>query len=274
MEGTTMLETTKMYIKETSLKNKNFNTFKHVETLIRNKELEKALAKKSFRDGKTILEDDHTDIDVLTCSESVIKTSLGNDAGQFIKDRDEIIALQNEVDKCLPLEDVTSLDMTDRVSVTLIAHAIYSSVVLDSDIFNPEKSGVDISNAISAYYKRGSMKDLKDALRPVFHKLLGQDGTNFYAVKTKKSDFAESDLRHFLASFGGSARRNSTKKKVDGETVTTWGNYVYNTKSSNKKLQASAFTTLCAVVLDNASKHTVIKPEESTPEETPATAEA
>ena len=156
------------------------------------------------------------------------------------------------------MDKITSLCLTDRIHVTLMAHAIYKNVVLDADIFDTEKGGVDISKAIQAYYNKGSMKDLKDALRPVFNKLLGSEGDYFYAIKTSRSDFEEKDLRNFLATFGGTAKRETTKKGKD----VVFGSYNYIDKSGNKKVQLSAFTTLCAVVLDNAKKHSVIKPEE------------
>ena len=57
------------------------------------------------------------------------------------------------------------------------------------------------------------MKDLKNNLMPVFNKLLGSEGDYFYGIKTRKSDFSDEDLRNFLASFGGTAKRAETKVK-------------------------------------------------------------
>ena len=254
-----MLKTEKFYVQSNALKDTTFAMLDYVTALIRNTELSRMQYKDTFKKGKATIEKDHADIDVMTCEESIINVSLGNDAGQFIKDRAEIKALQEECAKCLPMDKITSLCLTDRIHVTLMAHAIYKSVVLDADIFDTEKGGVDISKAIQAYYNKGSMKDLKDALRPVFNKLLGSEGDYFYAIKTSRADFDEKDLRNFLATFGGTAKRETTKKGKD----IVFGNYNYVDKSGNKKVQLSAFTTLCAVVLDNAKKHSVIKPEES-----------
>lgn len=264
-----MLKSEKFFMKTTALKDKNFKFPDHVRTLVRNKELSVLQDKKSFKDGKKALEDAHADIDVLTCEESVINTVLKNNAGQFIKDRDDVVALKKEI-ASLPvtIDQVTALCPTDRVHITLMAHAIYKNVQLDTDIFDTEKGGVDISKAIQAYYSKGSIKDLKDALRPVFNKLIGSEGDYFYGIKTKKSDFTDKDLRNFLAPFGGSAKREQVKSKKDGVETITFKDFNYTDKSGNKKVQIAAFTTLCTVVLDNASKHDVIKPEEENKEET------
>lgn len=256
-----MLNSNKFYSKTNALKDTTFDFGGYVRTLVRNTELSRMLDKKSYKDGKKALEDAHADIDVLTCEADIVNKTLGNDAGQFIKDREEIIALKDEVATLLPIDSVTSLCPTDRVHITLMAHAIYKNVQLDADIFDTEKGGVDISKAVQAYYTNGSMKALKDALRPVFNKLIGSEGDYFYGIKTKKSDFTDKDLRNFLASFGGSAKREQTKTKKDGVEVVKFSDFNYTDKSGNKKVQISAFTTLCAVVLDNASKHEVIKPE-------------
>ena len=261
-----MLSTEKIFVKESAVKNLSvFNPYDYVRTLIRNTELTKALDKKSFKDGKKTLEETHANIDIMTCDEKVINETLLNDAGQFIKDRAEIIALKDEIASLpIKIEQVTALCPTDRVHITLMAHAIYKNVQLDADIFDTEKGGVDISKAVQAYYNKGSMKDLKDALRPVFNKLIGSEGDYFYGIKTKKSDFSDNELRNFLATFGGAAKREQVKTKKNGETIVTYKDFNYVDKSGNKKVQIAAFTTLCAVVLDNASKHEVIKPEAET----------
>lgn len=257
-----MLNTEKFYCNAHGLKDSTFDFGGYVKTLVRNTELATVKDKKTFKDGKKTIEDLHSDIDVLTCPVEMVNTALGNDAGQFIKDREEVIALTEECNSLpISMEQVTALCPTDRVHITLMAHAIYKNVRLDNEIFDTEKGGVDISKSIQAYYSNGKMSDLKDALRPVFNRLIGSEGDFFYGIKTKKSDFSEKDLRNFLASFGGSAKRNTEKKKKNGKTEIIFKNYDYTDKSGNKKIQISAFTTLCAVVLDNASKHEVIKPE-------------
>lgn len=256
-----MLKTEKFYSKTNALKDTSFKFADYVETLVRNKELQNVKEKKSFKDGRAELEKVNPDIDVLTCDIATVNKTLGNDAGQFIKDREEVIALQVECARLIPIEKVTALCLTDRVHITLMARAIYKNIQLDAEIFDTEKGGIDISKAIKTYYSNGSMKELKDALRPVFNKLIGNEGDYFYGIKVKKSDFAEKDLRNFLATFGGNAKREVLKSKKDGKETITFKDFNYVDKAGNKKIQIAAFTTLCAVVLDNASKHEVIKPE-------------
>lgn len=263
-----MLKSEKFYSKTNALKDTTFDFAGYVRTLVRHTELSRMQDKKSFKDGKKALEDLHANIDVMTCEKSIINEALGVDAGQFIKDREEIIALKEEIASLpITIDQVTALCPTDRVHITLMAHAIYKNVQLDADIFDTEKGGVDISKAIHAYYSKGSIKDLKDALRPIFNKLIGSEGDHFYGIKPKKSDFTEKDLRNFLATFGGSAKREQVKSKKDGVETITFKDFNYTDKSGNKKVQIAAFTTLCAVVLDNASKHEVIKSEEKKKEE-------
>lgn len=258
-----MLNSEKFYSKTNALKDTTFDFAGHVRTLVRNNELSRMQDKKSFKDGKKALEDAHADIDVMTCDASIINQTLGNDAGQFIKDREEIIALKDEIATLLPIDNVTALCPTDRVHITLMAHAIYSGVLLDAELFDPEKGGVDFTKAISLFFKNGTVSsDLKDNMKTIFNKILGTEGDYFYAVKPKKSDFNKSDIMHFLSRFSAKARRSSTKKNG----VINWGDYKYRTKT-DKNTQCRAFTEFCAVVLDNASKHSVVKPDAEEQEE-------
>ena len=89
-----MLKTEKFYVQSNALKANDFAMLDYVTSLVRNTELSRMQDKDTFKKGKAIIEKDHADIDVMTCEESIINVSLGNDAGQFIKDRAEIKALQ------------------------------------------------------------------------------------------------------------------------------------------------------------------------------------
>lgn len=68
-------------------------------------------------------------------------------------------------------------------------------------------------------------------LTSIFHRMFAESGIMFYGVNVKKSDISEECVRHFIASFGGTASRNSHK---DGDT-TVWDNYTYQVKMINKK---------------------------------------
>lgn len=245
-------------VKEVSVEN-GFSSFDYVKSLVRNTEYRNLIAKKTWVNGKKALENAHPGIDVLTCEETIINQVLKNDAGQFIKNRDEVVELKAEIETLLPMDKITSLCTTDRVHITLMAHAVYKKVQLDDSIFDVENGGVDISKVIAKYYANGSLSELKNTLRPIFNKLLGTEGDNFYAIGIKKSDFSGSDLRNFVASFGGNAKRKQITTKVDGKKITKIENFNYVDKSSNREIQIAAFTTLCAVVLDNANKHEVLK---------------
>lgn len=265
-----MLKADKFVVKSDALKvETGFCMMDYVRSLVRNTELTKAMDKKSFKDGKKAIESAHAEIDPMTCNETVIYEVLKTDGGQFIKDRNEVLALRSEVADCIPLDKVTSLCPNDRVHVTLMAHEIYKTVQLDPDIFNSEKGGIDISKCIKMYYSKGSLKDLKNNLTAVFNKLLGSEGDYFHGIKIRKSSFEDIDLRNFLANFGGMAKKSETKgKDKAGQDVKIYGDFNYIDKSENRKVQIAAFTTLCAVILDNASKHEVIKPTKVVEENT------
>ncbi len=235
-----------------------------VTSLIRNTELRNILNNKMYKDGKDLLEKSITNADVLTLENSEIQKVLGNDAGEFIKKRDEVVALKKELESCVPFEQVTSLSTTDKTHVYLIAHTCYNGVKLDAlDMFDTEKGGVDISKAIMSYYRSGKLNEIKEKLRPVFNKLMGTEGEYFYAFKPKRSDFENEDLRYFMAFFGKKAKRPKLEKMVDGQKVTDWGEFDWVNSSDNKKVQVAAFTTLMAVVLSCSKKHEVVKPAPS-----------
>ena len=116
-----MLKSEKFYSKTNSLKDTTFDFAGHVKTLVRNTELSRMQDKKSFKDGKKALEDAHADIDVLTCDASIINQTLGNDAGQFIKDREEIIALKEEIATLLPIDNVVATEFSNDAESKVVA---------------------------------------------------------------------------------------------------------------------------------------------------------
>ena len=124
----------------------------------------------------------------------------------------------------------------------------------------------DFSTLITAYYKKGTgVTAFKKMLTSIFHRMFAESGIMFYGVNVKKSDISEECVRHFIASFGGTASRNSHK---DGDT-TVWDNYTYHVKNDKQKV-LSSLTDLFAVIFDSG-KIAVNRPDE-TPE-TPKTEE-
>lgn len=260
-----MIKSEKFYVKSDAMKLDNGKTtldvFGIVKSVVRHKELEVALEKKAIRDAKEVYEMAHPGKDVMVASEEDCRVTLGVEFGEFWKARKEVEALTEECDNCLSLDNYTSLSNTDRVHIVLIAHAIYNRVLLTSDIFDTEKGGANISEPIKKFYTgKGTIKAMKDLLRPVFHKLLGEEGEYFYSIKVKNSDFSDTDIKHFLANFGGVPKREVKGSKERGYS---YGAYTWIDKSNDKKVQLKAFTDLCAIVLDNSDKHTVVKPEKT-----------
>lgn len=258
-----MLNTEKIFVRSNCLKSadsSSFSVLDYVTCLIRHTESEKASNKASYKSGKEALEEAHADIDVLTATEDVVRPILKEDTDAWLKDRDEVVALKEAVRQCIPFERVTSLAPADLVHITLIAHTSYSGVLLNADLFDPDKDGVDFSKAVNMFYQRGQVNsDVKDLLKKTLTKVLGSEGEYFYGVAPKKTDFDKEDVMHFLARFSKRASRSYSKNKKT--KVITWGDFKYQTKT-DMETQRRAFTEFCAVVLDNASKHSVLKPEE------------
>lgn len=266
-----MIKTNKFYVKSDAMKLDNckstLDVFGIVKSVVRHKELEVALEKKDIRNAKEAYEMAHPGKDVMTATEEDCRIALGVDFGEFWKARKEVEALTEECDNCLSLDNYTSLSNTDKVHITLIAHTIYSRVVLDNSTFKYENGGVSLSDAISEYYSNGSKKNMKEILKPIFHKLLGSEGEYFYGIKVRNSNFKEEDIRQFLAVFGGVPKREIKGSDKKGYS---YGAYIWVDKSKDLKLQARALTDLMAVILDNSDRHEVIKPEKTESEYTVA----
>ena len=259
-----MIKYEKFYVKSDAMKLDNgksaLDVFGIVKSVVRHKELEVALEKKAIRDAKEIYETCHPGKDVMIATEEDCRVALGVDFGEFWKARNEVEALTEECDNCLSMDLYTALPATDKIHVTLIAHTIYNRVVLDNSTFKYENGGVSLSDAISEYYANGSKKNMKEILKPIFHKLLGSEGEYFYGIKVRNSNFKEEDIRQFLAVFGGIPKREIKGSDKKGYS---YGAYIWVDKSKDLKLQARALTDLMAVILDNSDRHEVVKPEKT-----------
>lgn len=223
-----------------------------IKTVVRYKELSVAENKKSFVDGKNAIESAHTGVNAMNCEESIVNDVLKLDAGQFLKDRKEVLDLRAEVGKLPELAKITALLPADRAHIAMLAHQVYNRVDISEvypEMFDTEKGGVSMSDHVREWYKSGKQPEaFKEQLRTLLFKVFGTEGDYFYAVRTKRSDISGEDVRHFLASFH--------KKPAIGKN--TAYNYVLDL---SPEAQTKAFSDLCAVILANPSKHTVVKPE-------------
>lgn len=260
-----MIKTNKFYVKSDAMKLNNgksaLDVFEVVKSVVRHKELEVTLEKKVIRDAKELYETAHPGKDVMTATEEDCRVALGVDFGEFWKARKEVETLKEECENCIPTDVYTALPVADKVHIILMAHTIYNRVQLSADIFDTGNGGADISEPIKKFYTgKGTIKAMKDLLRPVFYKLLGEEGQYFYGIKVKNSDFSDNDIKNFLANFGGMPKREIKGSEKKGYS---YGAYTWIDKSNDKKVQLKAFTDLCAVILDNSDKHTVVKPEKT-----------
>lgn len=261
-----MLKNEKMYINAVALKdNDSMDTVRnYVVSIIRHAELAKA--QKKISEDRDAIQTAKPGLDALTCDIAIVIEVLGQEnAGAFIKNRAEYLELVEECKHCVPLDGLTAYPESDVARLKIMAHMIYPAVNLEKVLEN-----IDLATPIKTWYSKGQGQGkLKDLLAPVFTKLLSTEGELFYGIRVKRSQFDDEDIRHFISSFGGTAKRTETKSKKDGKEITKVSNYNWVDKSGNKKLQYSALTTLLAVILDNPSKHVVIKPDEkSTPKAT------
>lgn len=197
----------------------------YVLSLIRHTELTRILNKKSFRDAKVALDNAHVDIDAMRCKDEIVYRVLREKAAKFIKDRDKVKNLYEICSELPTINEITSLCITDQVHIILIAHTIFKDVIFDNNIFDSSKGGVQIPfQEIYENHLHGQMKigKIKDILRPVMHRLLGNEGRYFYGIKIKKSDYSVESITYFL-----------------NVLYRDWG----------KKNPISAFTDFCAVLL-------------------------
>lgn len=264
-KGYIMLKSEKFFMNYVALKDENTMDIirSYVISIIRHAELEKAQRKIS-KDREAI-QTVKPGLDALTCDLAVAIEVLGQEnAGTFIKDRAEYLALVEECNNCISLDGLTAYPESDVARLKIMAHMIYPAVNLENVLEN-----VDLATPIKTWYSKGQGQGkLKDLLAPVFTKLLSTEGELFYGIRVKRSQFDDEDIRHFISIFGGTAKRAETKTKdKDGKETVKFTNYNWVDKSGNKKLQYSALTTLLAVILDNPSKHVVIKPDEKSASE-------
>lgn len=229
-----------------------------VRSIVRNEELKRAEEKKIFKDGKRKIRDDHADVDAMTADREIIYASLGKDTDKFIKARQEVIELQKECRKCVPMNQIRNLSMTDRIHLICLAHINYSNCLFPESIFDPEQGGIDLTNLIYDYNFNSNVKILKNDLRPILNRLFGSEGDCFYGIGIKRSDIPSIQyLRCFLIKFDVHFDANKNYKRKD----VTWNNYKYRTKAE-MNIQRKAFTEFLTVILNNVSEDSIRKPKD------------
>lgn len=254
-----MLNTSAIIISTKNHKSESFDTIcNYVRFIVRNAEYEKLIGKNEYKSLRKKVEDAHADADPLTCEEDFIRDSLTPAESEiFLTMRKEINDLKEEMTSTgKTLEDFNALTDTDRTFIILQAHTAMKSVKLDDAILE----NINMGPVISKFFASGSLKGIKDMFRSIFAKVVGSEGSLFYGVKLRKSDFSDEDLRSCLSYFRGNAARSVSNK---GGTK-TYGEYEWVKKDESKSAQAMALTNLFAVVLDRSKDYEVIKPEKKT----------
>lgn len=197
--------------------------FKCANSLIYNTKISRIQKKQSFVEGKKILEDAYIEIDFLTCPEYLILNALGKKARQFINMREAIVTMKEKYKTFPSIDYINSLKVTDQINITLMAYGMYKFVYFDRNIFANE--GINISNIVQRYNRNHSMREFKERLRPIFHRLLGNEGAFFYGLKIRKSDFSNYELRKFIDSYNKIDSLENHLKAITAYFYTVVNNY-------------------------------------------------
>ena len=180
-------------IRDRALKNESDAiVVQYIYSLIRNKELSRITLNKSFRDAKKELENAHIEIDAMICDESVIRQVLKSKAEKYIADRKNVILLREKCKNLPSLSEINSLDFTDRVHLILQAHRYYKYVQLDEMLFEEENIVIYLDTWIEQFWNGTvNLRKIKSNLRPVFHRMFGQEGKYFYGLHFKRNKSLE-----------------------------------------------------------------------------------
>lgn len=208
-----------------------------VRYLVRTSEFTKVRNK--MKKSVDLLELSHPGDSALSMDEKVVKTTLGIESGEkFISNRKEFFAILEELAALPDKEEYDALQVQDKYFLTMLAHTIDKTIVLDKSIL---PSGLD--ELITAFYEKGSVKGARETLRSTFNRLCGEDGFLFYGIRFSRKDFEESDIRRFMSFFTKGAERPTDKKSG------VIGKYDFRKLDDSVKVQADAVTTLFSVVI-------------------------
>lgn len=184
--------------------------------------------------------------DFMQVDNDVILEVYGDRVGnEYLTVRDNIRTVKIVIGKLnYGLDAFNALSTYDQYMVIIEAHKSIRSINLPKSAVE----GISFNKAIKAYYSQAFAKDAKDCIRAGIDRVFSvhKEGDMFDKVAFKKSELDFNTFSHYMASFGGNAKRNEKKKK-DG-TVTIMP-YDYVIKAGWKE-QTSALTTLLGVLLE------------------------
>lgn len=124
-------------IEDKAIKKEKYNEVaKYVRAIIRKSELAKIINKKSYKDAQKELLSAHFDINVMRCNNEIIYQVLNSNAEKYIKDREQVLLLNQEILNLSPSQkEIHSLCTTDKAHLYLIAHQISAAIILDDNFF-------------------------------------------------------------------------------------------------------------------------------------------
>lgn len=158
--------------------------------------------------------------------------------------RKNALTVKAELDK-LPVnaDSFNAISDADKAFIVIEAHKNVKGIVLNKDL----AGDADLKKVVEKAYKNATVnKETRESIRSILYRILGRNGNLFYAVAPTRADIPKDDAMHFMASFGGSAKRAVSKK--GGVEVVASYDYVLR---NNSKSIYTALTELCGVVLES-----------------------
>lgn len=205
-----MIAQEKFCFRDKALKDTTFPLTDYVLAVVRDAEYSKMLSKKSLSRARQQIETAHVDIDALECSPKIAWQVLGKGSDTFLKERAEFLALKKETRQGIPMKKVKELSPTDKTHVYLLAYALYPKISLENVFEN-----IDLNSVIEKWNQSGQkLRILKEALHPVFHRLIGNEGEYFSAIKVRRTSFQEKDLYKFIIGLEGQEQSKKVQEQV------------------------------------------------------------
>ena len=199
-----------------------------VHFVIRQSELDRIRSNNNWKNAVKALESAHPGIDISGYSENLVREVLGDDAPDFLVKRKAVNVILKDMEELPGVDEMNALTDTDKAYICVFARKYASRVSIP---------GLDVSGwdkIIREYYTKGTIKDIKNRFKVLFHQLFGADGDIFKGVALKKSDFSDESIRHFFATF--------SQAKADKD-----GNFDYNIKDKDTVIVNAITTFFCTV---------------------------